>query len=33
MCEYMTGLKVVACVKKGDKNLDVPFELLEALYE
>lgn len=33
MCEYMTGLKVVACVKTGDKNLDVPFELLEALYE
>lgn len=33
MCEYMTGLKVVACVKTGDKNLDVPFKVLEALYE
>ena len=33
MCEAMTGLKVLACVKDGDTDLDIPFELLEALYE
>ena len=33
MCEYMTGLKVLACVKDGDTELDIPFEELEALYE
>lgn len=33
MCEYMTGLKVVACVKDGDTDLDIPFEVLEGLYE
>ena len=32
MCEYMTGLKVLACVKDGDTELDIPFEELEALY-
>lgn len=33
MCEYMTGLKVLACVKDGDTDLDIPFEALAALYE
>lgn len=33
MCEYMTGLKVLACVKNGDNDLDIPFEVLESLYE
>lgn len=33
MCEAMTGLKVLACVKKGDLDLTLPLEALEALYE
>lgn len=33
MCEYMTGLKVAACVKEGDTDLDIPFEVLEGFYE
>lgn len=33
MCEHMTGLKVLACVKEGDSDLDMPFEVLESLYE
>lgn len=33
MCEYMTGLKVVACVKDGDTDLDIPVEVLEGFYE
>ena len=33
MCEYMTGLKVLSCVKNKDIDLDIPFEVLEALYE
>ena len=33
MCEYMTGLKVVACVKDRDTDLDIPLEVLEGLYE
>ena len=33
MCETMTGLKVVACVKDGDSDLDISFERLEGLYE
>ena len=33
MCEYMTGLKVIGCVKKGDQDLDMDFGLLESLYE
>ncbi len=32
MCETVTGLKVLACVKKGDKDLDLSFQALEALY-
>lgn len=33
MCETMTGLHVIACVKDEDTNLDIPFEMLESLYE
>lgn len=33
MCEYRTGLKVLACVKDGDRELDISLELLESLYE
>ena len=33
MCETMTGLKVLACVKNGDTELDISFDLLESLYE
>ena len=33
MCEAMTGLNVVACVKDGDMDLDIPLELMEGYYE
>lgn len=33
MCEYITGSKVIACVKHGDNDLDIPVEFLESLYE
>ena len=33
MCEYMSGLKVIACVKKGDKDLDIDLKTLEEIYE
>ncbi|MEG0919370.1 MAG: dethiobiotin synthase [Anaerovoracaceae bacterium] len=33
MCEAMTGLKVLACVKDQDQNLDISLDLLESLYE
>ena len=33
MCEQLTGLKVAACVKTGDTDLDIPFEALESFYE
>lgn len=33
MCETMTGLKVLACVKDGDRDLEIPFAVLESLYE
>lgn len=33
MCEYVTGVKVVACVKDGDTELDISAEQLKALYE
>jgi dethiobiotin synthase len=33
MCEYMTGLKVLACVKEGDTQLAMDAEDLAALYE
>ena len=33
MCEAVTGLKVLACVKNGDRDLDLSFRDLEALYQ
>ena len=33
MCEAMTGLHIIAGVKDGDTDLDMPFELLEGFYE
>jgi len=33
MCEKLTGLKVLACVKDGDTDLDIPVKILELLYE
>ncbi len=33
MCEYMTGVKVIACVKDGDEELDIDSGLLASLYE
>ncbi len=33
MCEILTGLKVIACVRDGDTELDISPEDLEALYE
>lgn len=33
MCEAMTGLKVLACVKNGDTDLELSVEQLTALFE
>lgn len=33
MCEEMAGVKVLACVKAGDADLDIPFDVLASLYE
>lgn len=33
MCEYMTGLKVIACVGDSDKDLDIDSTFLKSLYE
>lgn len=33
MCEELTGLKVLACVKDGDTELDMGIDDLTALYE
>lgn len=33
MCEYITGVKVIACVKDGDEELDILEEQLAGLYE
>lgn len=33
MCQALTGSRVVACVKAGDSQLELPFEALEGLYE
>lgn len=33
MCEYVTGVKVVACVKEGDTELDISADALKILYE
>ncbi len=33
MCEYMTGLKVIACVKDSDTEINIDANLLASLYE
>lgn len=33
MCEFMTGVKVLACVKDGDTEIEIADDLLESLYE
>lgn len=33
MCEYMTGIKVIACVKENDNEIDIDTDFLESLYE
>lgn len=33
MCEHLTGVKVVACVRDGDTELDLSAEQLQSLYE
>ncbi len=33
MCEYLTGVKVLACVQDGSSDLDMDPELLASLYE
>lgn len=33
MCEYMTGLKVIACVGCGDTKLNIEADVLASLYE
>lgn len=33
MCEYMTGLKVLACVKDSDTDINIDAKLLASLYE
>lgn len=32
MCEFLTETKVVACVKEGDRDLDISIERLQSLY-
>lgn len=32
MCEALTGIKVIACVRSGDEELDISPEELEALF-
>ena len=32
MCEYMTGLKVAACVADGDADLDIDLDTLKSFY-
>lgn len=33
MCEYLTGIKVVACVRTGEEELNISLETLKSLYE
>ena len=33
MCQLLTGVPVVACVRQGDTDLDLDAETLEALYK
>ena len=32
MCEHLTGLKVIACVKDSDRDLEIPLETLKDLF-
>jgi dethiobiotin synthetase len=32
MCEEMTGIKVIACVKDGDEELEIDIETLERTF-
>ena len=32
MCERLTGVQVVACVKDGDSNIDISIDDLKRLY-
>ncbi len=32
MIEQLTGVKVLACVKEGDQDLDIADEVLHRLY-
>lgn len=33
MCEYLTGVRVIACVREGDRELEISAGTLAALYE
>lgn len=33
MCQHMTGLEVIGCVREGAADLEIPLETLERLYE
>ena len=33
MCEYMTGIEVVACVEDDSEDLDIDVERLISMYE
>lgn len=33
MCEYLTGVRVVACVREGDTELNISLEALQSLYQ
>lgn len=33
MCEYLTGVPVIACVRDGDRELNISVKLLKSLYE
>lgn len=33
MCEYLTGRKVLACIREGDTDLDLPPDQLQSLFE
>ncbi|MCD7735464.1 MAG: dethiobiotin synthase [Lachnospiraceae bacterium] len=32
MCEYLTGQKVLTCIRDGDTELDIPSDILQSLY-
>lgn len=33
MCEYMTGVPVLACIREGDQDLNIDADALASLYE